>query len=96
MICSILGSPGHAVTGCGGPSTISLIGAAGRHHRIDVFKRRHADVQQIRAGLAHRFFQRGTKLIGMVDGAALEAVGAGELFGIRETCRVPPKLRRLL
>ena len=37
-------------------------GASGRNHRIDVFKRRDAHVEQIRTGLGHGGFERGAQL----------------------------------
>src|SRR5262249_3545060 len=59
--------------------------AAGRHHWIHVLVGRHFDVEQIWARLADGFFERGSQLMGLVDRASFEAVGAGQLFSVRET-----------
>ena len=47
------------------------------HHRIHALEGRHLYVQQVRTGFPHRFFERLSQLPRLVDGAALEAVGAG-------------------
>ena len=59
-------------------------GAAGGHHGVDALEGRDLHVEQVRAGLFDGLFERGGEFPGLIDGAALEAVGGGELFGVGE------------
>ena len=64
MICSISGIPDlladrHRLRG----TQHHLVDrGAGGNHRIDVFERRHADIQQIRPGRADGGFERGPQI----------------------------------
>src|ERR1035441_3992375 len=68
----------------GRPQHHFIDGAAGGHHGVDALKRRDGDVEKIWAGLLDGLFKGGGELPGFIDGAAFEAVGGGELFGVGE------------
>src|SRR5450759_3186843 len=70
-------------------------GAAGGHHGVDTLKRSDLDIEQVRAGLFDRLFERGCEFPGLVDGAALEAVSGGELSASGKASRATA-LRRSL
>src|SRR5689334_3664015 len=62
--------------------------AARGKHRMHVFVRSHAHIEQIRTGLANRSFQRASQLAWTLDRAAAEPVRPSQFFGIRE--RIEP------
>src|SRR5580658_7413200 len=85
MSCSIYGSDLHRLR----RSQDHFVDrTAGRDHWVDILERRYPHVQKIRAGLAHRFFERWNKLMHGVNGAALEAISAGQLLDIRERAQL--------
>ena len=58
--------------------------ATGGDHRVDVLIAGDFDIQKIRAGFLDGLFESLRELPGLIDSAAFESIGAGELFGVGE------------